>query len=672
MRLFSFLQRIICIPVGNAKNELNKLMSELSEVTTAIDMPGADGSFAPFHEDGRLGVGSQGFLALVITQFFVSLNDNMFRWLIVPIGIEMIQPPARALSLGLACFTLPFLIFAAPAGFFADRFSKRNVIVTSKVAEIVILILGIASIHIGNVYLMFLTVFLLGTQAAIFATSKLGAIPEIVRGDQLSLANGIISMASMVAIILGTLAGNILYDQTKPGGRENWWISAAALLGVAVSGWVSSLFICPLRSANPQRRIPWNPAEQTLRDLGVLKANPALLLATLGSAYFWTLGALSQINIDTFAKMEVGVTTQSYVGPLLGILTLGIGFGAVLAGIWSQGKVELGLVPTGAFGIAVACILLTTVPTGAVGHPNMLGYGCTCFWLLALGMAAGLYDVPLQAFIQDRSDPKSRGSVMAAYNFMAFAGMFLASGIFWLLTDWLGLSARMVFLIGGLTTLFVAFYIAWLVPFHTARFFSWLITRCMYRVKLEGLENVPAGGALVVSNHVSWADGVLLGLACPRHPRMVAYADYFAHPLLSWYGRLGKIIPIGETRKSMVESIRQAREALQNGEIVCIFAEGGITRTGEMQEFRPGFLSILKGTDAPVVPVYLGGLWGSIFSYEGGKFFWKWPKRWRYPVSIRFGEPISKPTDVEQVRRAIIAMQEQYIDLSNTKKNESK
>jgi acyl-[acyl-carrier-protein]-phospholipid O-acyltransferase/long-chain-fatty-acid--[acyl-carrier-protein] ligase len=241
--------------------------------------------------------------------------------------------------------------------------------------------------------------------------------------------------------------------------------------------------------------------------------------------------------------------------------------------------------------------------------------------------------------------------------------MLVASGIFWVLSSPLacGFSGRTVFLIGGLVTIPATFCIIRLLPFQTTRLAVQTLTNCVYRVKLEGLENIPTDrGCLVISNHISWADGILLGLACPRHPRMIAYADYFNTPWLHWFGQLGRIIPIGTSRKSMVESIRKAREALQNREIVCIFAEGGISRTGEMQEFRPGFLSILKDTSAPVVPVYLGGLWGSIFSFEGEKFFWKWPKRWRYPVTIRFGQPIQSPESVEQVRQAVVDLQAEY------------
>ena len=339
-------------------------------------------------DDGRGGAFSLSFLALVATQFFVSLNDNMFRWLVVPIGKELIdkawvdmpqviqdwmEPESLALSLGLACFTLPFLIFAAPAGFLADRFSKRNVMVVCKAAEIVVVALGAAAILMGNVPLMFLMLFILGAQAMMFITSKFSAIPEIVRSDKIAAANGLINMVSMSAIIIGSVAGGYLYEWTKPAGQECWWIYASALLGVATCGLITSLFIGRLRVANPARPIPWNPVGQTVRDLAALISKRSLFLAAVGSTYFWALGALSQINIDQFATRHLFVA-QKDVGPLLAALTLGIGGGAILAGMVSRGKIELGLVPLGGLGIALTSILLTFVPGGAAGAPNTAGY----------------------------------------------------------------------------------------------------------------------------------------------------------------------------------------------------------------------------------------------------------------------------------------------------------
>jgi acyl-[acyl-carrier-protein]-phospholipid O-acyltransferase / long-chain-fatty-acid--[acyl-carrier-protein] ligase len=619
---------------------------------------------------GRVGVLSLSFLALVATQFFVSLNDSVFRWLIVPVAKELLpgswanmpawvqrctNPDTLALSLGLACFTLPFLLLAAPAGYLADRFSKRNVMVGCKAAELVIIGLGVVAILIGNVPMMYLMLFILGAQAMVFVTSKMGAIPEIVRRDKISEANGMINMGSTAAIVLGSIAGGCLYDMTRPAGQGRWWLHASVLLSVALCGFLSSLLVGRLPAANPARKIPWNPASQTVHDMGSLFAKKPLFLAAAGDAYFWSLAALLQINIDQFATKHLQVG-QTYVGPLLGVLALGIGGGALLAGFLSHGRVELGLVPFGALGFAGTSLLLAVAPAGIAGEFSVPSYSIGCILLLGLGVTAGFYDIPLQSFVQDRSPPESRGSIMAANNVLAFSGMLSASGIYWFLSGPLGLSSRGVFLVCGLAMLPIAFTALRLLPFQTARFATWALTRCLYRVKIEGLQNIPHEGALVVSNHVSWADGVLLGLACPRHPRIIAFAQYFQNPWLGWFGRLGRIIPLGTTRKSIVQSIRLARKSLRQGELVCVFPEGGITRNGELQEFQPGFLSLLKETEASVVPVYLDGLWGSIFSYERGKFFWKRPKRWPYPVVIRFGAPIRNPRDVDQVRRAVAAL----------------
>jgi len=621
----------------------------------------------------RSSVFSPGFLALAATQFFVALNDNMFRWLVGPVCKELSQSrwaemPAivrqwttpetlsrMAVPLALFCFTVPFLLFASTAGFLADRFSKRRVMVACKAAEIAIVALGIYAIVFGNMVLMFVSLFVLGAQAMMFVTSKLGAIPEIVRAEKISEANGLINMASMSAMILGMLAGNWLYDRTRPAGQSAWWMFAVALFGVAVCGLLTSVFIERLRPANPAMKFPWNPVGQTVRDFRLLAERRSLFLAALGAAYFWAIGALLNLNIDQFATNYLRLS-QECVGWMLASLTLGIGAGAVLAGYISRGRVELGLVPFGGLGIAAASVALGLMPPGNAAHPFGAGFVASCTLLALLGVAAGLYDIPFEAFLQDRSPPNARGAVMAAYNFLAFTGMMAASGVCMLLSGPLGLSSTTIFLLSGAATAVVTLAVVWHLPFETTYLATRAIVRCLYRVRVEGVENVPEGGALLAANHVSWADGVLLGLACPRLPRMVAFAKYFENPWLGWFGRLGRIIPIGTSRKSMAESIRAAREALQQGELVGIFPEGNITRSGRIEAFRPGFLSIVKETGAPVVPVHLGGLWGSVFSYEGGRFFWKWPKRWRYPVVIRFGPPIAAPADAAEVQRAVEAL----------------
>lgn len=642
--------------------------SSTPDVSNA-DGSNADGSNADDANDSRDGLTSRSFLGLLITQFLGAVNDSMFRWLVVPIGKQIVEPghEAMALSAGLACFVLPYVLLAAPAGYLADRFSKRTVIIGCKVAEVIIMALGIGAVLTGNIYAMFAVVAVMGSQSALFGPSKFGSIPEIVREDRISAANGLVGMTTVLAVVVGTIGGTLLYEVTKGTGAEGellapghhmWWISAAALIGVAVAGWAASLIIGPLRAANPTRTFPWNAPQQTVRDLVTLGSSRPLLRASFGCAAFWSLAALAQMNVDLFAEKALGVG-QIHAGVLLAILALGVGVGSVLAGIWSAGRVELGIVSLGAAGIAISAILLSLVPSGN-GDAISGAYFCACLGLFMLGTSAGLYDIPIQAFLQHRSPKKSRGSILAANNFITFSAMLVSAGLFWLWSDVMELEPRTIFLILGVITVPGFLYIVWLLPSASLRCFVWLLSHTIYRVRVEGDDHVPAeGGALLVANHVSWIDGVLMVLHCRRWPRMVIFAD-FAN--WWWLRRLTKdagAIPIKPGKRSVVESIRTVRQALNDGEIVCVFPEGGITRTGEMDEFRPGFLSMLKKTDVPLIPVHLGGLWGSIFSWERGKLFWKWPRRWPYPISIRFGPPIDRPTDTERVRQIVAALGEE-------------
>jgi acyl-[acyl-carrier-protein]-phospholipid O-acyltransferase/long-chain-fatty-acid--[acyl-carrier-protein] ligase len=277
--------------------------------------------------------------------------------------------------------------------------------------------------------------------------------------------------------------------------------------------------------------------------------------------------------------------------------------------------------------------------------------------LFGLGFGGGLYDIPLESFLQRRSDEDSRGRVIAGSNFLSFSAMLLAYGVFYLFTDpkMLDFSTSTVFLISGLSMLPVALIVLLFVPAATARALVWLITRFMYRVKVKGLEHVPEkGGAVFVCNHVSWIDGVLLILAFPRQIRMFAYHTFVDKWWNRWITKEMGTIKVSDSRKSIVHAIREARDGLGSGDLVCVFPEGRITRTGRINEFQPGFLSVRGDLDVPVIPIRLHGLWGSLFSFERGRFFWKWPKRlFRYRVNIIIGEPIQDPTDVSAVRRAV-------------------
>jgi acyl-[acyl-carrier-protein]-phospholipid O-acyltransferase/long-chain-fatty-acid--[acyl-carrier-protein] ligase len=605
------------------------------------------------------------FLGLLLTQFFGAANDNVLRWLVIGIGKQYVDSKligletSTVLAFGSGCFVLPYLIFAAPAGYLADRFSKRNVIVICKIAEIAIMAFAVLSIVLGNVYLMFMVVALIGSQAALFGPSKLGSIPEMLQPGKISAANGVLGLTTIIAVTVGTILGNWLSakDVTGDLGQEKWWISAAILIGLAVAGWITSLMIAPLKAANPTRLFPWDMARQTLRDLKILSADKAMLRVALGIMFFWSLAILVQLNVDQFAID--GGANQKEVSVLLAALIVGVGLGSVLAGLWSGGKVELGILPLGAGGLVLFSYLLYTVEGRLVAPTDTytISFIAACVFLIGLGISSGLFDVPLASFMQDQSPAEHRGAILAASNFLTFGGMLIASFIYWLLrvpAVGIELTPRQVFLLCGLATIPVFIYIVFLIPQATIKFGAWLLAHTFYRIRLCQRENLPEqGGALLVPNHISWVDGLLLFSTSPRPVRMVLDGGL----LTNWWTRgLCKIcggIPIRNTPKAARHAIETAREALKNGELVCIFPEGGITRSGQLQSFKSGMLEIQRDSGAPIIPVFLDELWGSIFSFRGGRFFWKWPSALPRSVSIWFGKPIHDPTDVFTIRQAV-------------------
>lgn len=706
---------------------------------------------------------SLSFGGLLITQLLTAVNDNVFRWLVIGIAKDYVtqENVSRVLTAGTACFVVPYLLLAAPAGYLADRFSKRNVIVACKAAEILIMGLGVLAIHLENVWFLFTVVAMLGCHSALFAPAKMGSIPEMLKPQHISAANGLWGLATVAATCIGSALGGILRDVAGFKGTGNIKPIAVVVLGVAILGLVASLAIKRLAVGNPNRPIPWNAAVQTWRDLRLLASRRALLRVTIGMVFFWGVGALAQLNIDQLA-FEGGGLSESAKNPLLIALVIGVGVGSVLAGLWSGGRVELGILPLGALGVAGSALLLFTVPGTIIGGDAKAwtaGFVWACALLFSLGTSAGLFSVPLEAYMQHRSDPQARGSILSAANFLIFSGMLLASvlylglrtptypgsldnisaelrglpldeeslarvdrveqefrqawandeppkledyvesvtteersevltrtlyvelaerrqrGEFLLNDDYFKrfpddkrlvkavfdqsgrlplFTSRQIFALTGLFTIPIFLYILWIIPQASTRFAVWIGSYFVYRLRIYGRENLPErGGALLVSNHISWLDGFIFLLISTRTIRLVAWAGNFKIGWLIWLAEYWGVIMMTGGPKSIVAGLKKAREALKNGELVVIFAEGGISRVGQLQGFKPGLMKILQGTDAPVIPVYLDELWGSIFSFQGGKFFWKWPRRWPYPISVYFGPSIGQPEDEHQVRRAV-------------------
>ncbi|MBI1246753.1 MFS transporter [bacterium] len=714
------------------------------------------------HDDELNSLSSMSFIGLVLTQFFGAANDNIFRWFAIGIGKEQHPEQVGAILMaGTVCMVAPYLIFAPHAAFFADRYSKRSVIVSCKIAEIIIMLLGIMLAWSGQLFWLFSVVFLLGAQSAMYGPAKLGAIPEILKTKHISSANGIIGLATVVATALGTVVGNWLSDFTRQG-ETNLWVAGMIMVGFAAVGIITSVWIQRLPSNQPDLKFPWNPFRSIIADMKVLKANNAIFYVALGSTFFWTLAALAQLNIDQFAS-ESGTTTQADVGPLLAVLVIGTAVGCVLAGYWSQGHVEMGILPLGATGLAICSFLLFLCPSpivGASGNWNFV-FLIASFLLFSLGLSAGLFEVPLASFLQHRAPAEKRGTILAATNFLTFGGILLVSVIFSVLrtpvyegnvenVDQIAalkispefakkvdaasqafradlvagrehetplaiakqltsnedeqryafatllmtqlhqgfvdrapmdrsevidkypdykqlvaeiyfqaanlplLTSRQIFLLCGLVTIPILFYILYLLPQNSLRFLVWLASETFYRIRVHDRENLPAeGGALLVSNHVSWLDGVLLMLTSSRPVRMLVWGGNFKSQWFRRFVEYHGAILIDKGPKGIQRALQKGREAIENGELVCVFAEGGITRSGQIQGFRPGLLKMVEGTSAPVVPVYIDELWGSIFSFSEGKFFWKLPRGWQTPISIHFGEPIEPPHGIHAIRQAV-------------------
>lgn len=590
------------------------------------------------------------FTRLNITQFFGALNDNLLKLLIVffLISVQGAEQAARITATSGALFVIPFLLFSPLAGILADRLSKRSIIVSMKVAELAIATLATVAFATSSSLGLYAILFLMASQSALFGPAKYGIVPELVKREQLSRANSLIESFTYLAIILGSASASLLVQLNASDYRN----AAFACIGCSLFGLLSSLSIKKTTAAAPAAQ-PSRPFSELKDSISDLRNDGYLLLAILGSAYFLFLGAFAQINLIPFGMQAHGLT-QEQSGYLFLVAALGIGFGSLLAGRLSGRNVELGLIPVGALGMSLsACglfLLSTSLPLNLI-------------LLAAFGCSAGLFLVPLQAFIQLRAPKERLGRILAAGSFISWLGVFAASGLAFLLSGPFNLSAAASFLILGLLTFVLALLTLAVLPDFLLRFIALLTMRIGYRVKTTGAENIPTeGAALLVANHVSWIDALLLVATQQRRIRFIMHRDIYRTRLLQPIFKLMGVIPVAanDSRKQKVEFIKTARQALDDGYLVCIFAEGMITRNGMLHPFKSGFEAIVKGTEHPIVPIYIGGAWGSIFSYSHGKPLCKLPTSFPYPVSIRFGQPLATDATASDVQQKVAELAYDY------------
>jgi acyl-[acyl-carrier-protein]-phospholipid O-acyltransferase / long-chain-fatty-acid--[acyl-carrier-protein] ligase len=585
------------------------------------------------------------FWSLIATQFQGAFNENGLKQLVIFLILAMNLAKAdrdRLVPIVGFLFAAPFILFSMTGGFFADRFSKRSVTIWTKVFEIGVMAFALVALAARNLPLEMAAVFLASTQAAIFGPSKYGLLPELLPQERLSWGNGVIELGTFIAIIAGSVAAGFMAQ----GFGSHQGYSGAILVGCAFLGLLFSQGISRVPAADPLKKFRANFIGDLWSQGKLIRTDRVLRLAVLGNTYFWFLGALLQFDIIVYGQDVLHLRPSSNA-ILQAAIAIGIGVGSLVAGYLSAGKIEYGLIPLGSLGMTVLGILLSM---------HGLTFEGVLALLAGLGFFGGFFIVPINALIQHRPEDDKKGGIIAAANLLSFVGIGGASAAFYLLTRFAHLGPASIFLWTSLATLAATAYVLWLLPDSLLRLLLWMLTHTLYRLDVAGRERVPArGGALLVPNHVSMADAVLLLAALDRPVRFLMFKGSYDHPLVKPFAKILGVIPISSDQgpREMIHSLRRATQALQDGELVCIFPEGQMTRIGQMMPFRRGMERIVKGVDVPIIPVNLDGVWGSIFSFSGGRFLWKLPRHLPYPVRVTFGAPLPSTASAQEARQAV-------------------
>jgi acyl-[acyl-carrier-protein]-phospholipid O-acyltransferase / long-chain-fatty-acid--[acyl-carrier-protein] ligase len=585
-----------------------------------------------------------GFQPFLWTQFLGAVNDNLFKIVVSMLAVHAAAPgqDGRALSLVGALFILPFALFSGYAGQLADTHSKRTVLIVTKAFEILVMGLGLAALAAGYLAAAYAVLFLMAVHSTFFSPAKYGILPETLPDSDLSRANGLLEMSTFVAIVAGTAAGGFLFDVW----RDRVWLIGGVALVLAVIGTVASMRIRGVPAAAPHQRFEWNPFTEIREGLVRLWRDRVLWPTVVGLSYFWFLGALLQMVVILFGTRAMGLDDR-WVGVLTTFAAIGIGVGSIVAGRLSGDKVELGLVPIGAFGMGLFSMFL------AGSADSFLQASVS---LTLIGFSGGLFAVPLNAMLQQRPDPAEKGRLIATNNFLNVFGILLASALLWFATVVMNLSPAEIVMVGGILTMAGSVYVLARVPEFFVRFILWLLTHTIYRIRIVGQQHVPSRGpALLVCNHLSHIDGFLVGACVQRFVRFMVYRPYYEAPMLRWFLSRIHAIPVAAGRDSLA-SLERARQELEAGHVVCIFAEGEISRTANLLPFKRGLERIAAGLNAPIIPVYIDRVWGSIFSFERRRFFWKWPRRIPYDVTVAFGPALPSNTSAPEVRLAVMEL----------------
>ncbi|SKC76412.1 1-acyl-sn-glycerol-3-phosphate acyltransferases [Burkholderia sp. YR290] len=560
------------------------------------------------------------------TQFLGAMNDNVFK-----IGFTSLVTYQAARFSGVnadtaaflisAIFILPFVLFSATSGQIADKYDKAMLTRFVKTFEIGVMLVGGAGFWLHNAVLLYLCTFLMGVHSTVFGPVKYAYLPQHLDKSELVGGNGMVEMGTFVAILFGTIMGGAAAGSDVHGAA----ILAFGCVAIALIGRVASGFVPPSMASQPDLRINWNPISETWRNLKLARQNRTVFLSLLGISWLWFVGATFLSSFFRFAK-DVLSANPDVVTVLLATFSIGIGTGSLLCERLSKKRIEIGLVPLGSIGISVFAIDLFFASHALPGVTHLLTVGefmaLHAHWrvladLFLLAMFGGFYSVPLYALIQSRSQPSHRARIIAANNILNSLFMIVSALMAVALTS-AGVGIPGLFLVTALLNVVVAIYIYSLVPEFLLRFVAWLLVHTFYRMRLVHAERIPEeGAAVLVCNHVSYVDAIVIMAESPRPIRFVMDHRIFRTPLVGWLFRHAKAIPIApahEDPEMLNRAYDACAKALDDGDLVCIFPEGKLTRTGDMNPFRHGVVEILRRKAVPVVPMALRGLWGSFWS----------------------------------------------------------
>jgi len=597
------------------------------------------------------------FFPLMWTQFCGALNDNILKNALIMLitfkGIQLWGMRAEVLvSFATLIFILPFFLFSAMAGVVSDRYQKHQIIKAVKLFEIIIMLLAAVGFHYELYSLLLFVLFLMGLHSTFFGPVKYSSLPELVSTENLTEANAYIEVGTFIAILIGTITGGHFISLD-----HGVYYIIAILLVVSVIGYALSLLVPKLYLKNDSLKISANPFPSTWEILKQSRSNVTVFNSILGISWFWFVGAVILSLLPTITTKVIN-GNEHVVTLFLSMFTIGIAIGAILCEKLSFKRVEIGLVPFGSLGMSVFLIDLSFVISSWPGSTDLLttaeflsmnGAYRMLVDLLGVAIFGGLFTVPLYTFIQQRSAPEFRSRTIGSNNIMNAFFMVIGSALLMLFLK-LEFSIAKIILIFSVTNIAVAIYIYFLVPEFTLRFVSWLLARCFYKMKVTNHNLIPENQAAILTcNHVSFVDWLVIAAMIKRPVKFVMYYKFASIPIFKYLMKDAGVIPIAgknEDEKIFNRAFEKISESLNQGDLVCIFPEGSITKDGKLLPFKKGIEHILLKNPVPVVPMALKGLWGSIFSHKDARAFTKLPKKIWFRVELA----ISKPIPPDQVK----------------------